>query len=121
MAKYPQKCLEIPCVTLAVLVVNPIGHLPVTSRGHIMHVFAISMKERSAENHAQAYLSGIFSHKGGSIAILCDNGTEFKITALNEACNQLSIKRIFPNPLHPQGNSGIRNVQLSLGEHLLNV
>ena len=39
------------------------------------YVFAILMKEKSAENVVQAYLSGIFAHKGGSIAILSDNGT----------------------------------------------
>ena len=60
------------------------------------------MKEKSAEN-VQAYPSNIFAHKGGSIAILGDNGTEFKNTALNEACNQLGTKRIFSKPFHPKG------------------
>ena len=41
-------------------------------------VFAIPIKEKSTENIVQAYLSGIFDHKGGSIAILSDNGTELK-------------------------------------------
>ena len=36
------------------------------------------MKEKSTENVVQAYLSGIITHKGGSIAIPSDNGTEFK-------------------------------------------
>ena len=39
-----------------------------------------------------------------------DNGTEFKNTTLNDAWNQLGIKRIFSNPFHSQGNSGIKDV-----------
>ena len=58
------------------------------------------MKEKSAQNVVQAYLLGIFAHKKGSIAILSDNGTEFKITVLNEACDQLGIKRLFTNLYH---------------------
>ena len=40
--------------------------------------FAVPMEEKSTENVVQAYLSGILAHKGGSMAILSDNGTEFK-------------------------------------------
>ena len=49
------------------------------------HVIGVSilMKERSAENVVQTYLSGISVHKGGSIAVLSDNGTQFKNTVLN--------------------------------------
>ena len=61
---------------------------------HTSYVFAIPIKEKSAENVRQAYLTGVFAHKGGSIAILSDNGREFKNSSLNEACNQLSTKRI---------------------------
>ena len=60
------------------------------------------MKEKSAENVVQPYVSGIFAHKGGSIVILSYNGTEFKNTMLNEACEQLGIKRLFSNPFHPK-------------------
>ena len=68
------------------------------------------MKEMSAENVLQAYLSEIFAHKWTSIAILSDNGTEFKNTALNEACKQCGIKRLFSNLSHLQGNSRIKNM-----------
>ena len=56
------------------------------------------------------YLSNIFAPKEGSMANLSDNGTEFKNTALNEAYNQLGIKRIFSNLFHLQGNSRIKNM-----------
>ena len=47
------------------------------------------MKEKSAKNVIQAYLSGILAHKGGRVAIFSDNGTEFKNKVANEACDQL--------------------------------
>ena len=83
MGKYPQKHLKIPQVPVAVLDMDTIGCLPVTPRGHhwdimaiykyMPYVFSILMMEKSTENAIQAYLSGIFAHKGGSIAILSDN------------------------------------------------
>ena len=88
LAKYPQKHQEIPQVPMAVLAMDTRGHLSVISRGcwwaltaiwmHMSYVFAILMKEKSAENVDQAYISGIFAYKGGRIAIFSDNGTEFK-------------------------------------------
>ena len=102
MAKYPKNHLEIPQVPLAVLAMDTIGHLPFTSRGHqwvltainmhMSYVFAIPMKEKSAENVVQVYLYGIFTHKGGSMAILSESGTEFKNTVLDNACKQFGIK-----------------------------
>ena len=47
------------------------------------YVFAVPMKKKSAENVVQAYLSGILAHKGGIVAILSDNGAEFKNKILN--------------------------------------
>ena len=57
------------------------------------------MKEKSVENVAQAYLSGILVHKGGSVAILSDNGTEFKNKAHNEACDQLGMQKVILKPV----------------------
>ena len=59
------------------------------------------MKEQSAENVVQAYLSGILAYKGESVAILTDNGTEFKNKVLNEECDHLGIKQLFSNLFHP--------------------
>ena len=39
--------------------------------------FTVPMKEKSAENVVQTYFSGLLAHKGGSVAILNDNVTEF--------------------------------------------
>ena len=73
-------------------------------------VFAILLKETSTENVVQVYLSGIFAHKGGSIAVLSDNGTEFKNTVLTDAFEQLCIKKLYSNLFHLQGNSRTENV-----------
>ena len=69
------------------------------------------MKEKSAENVLQAYISGILAHKGQSVAILSDNGTEFKYKVLNEVCDQLGIKWLFSYPFNPQGNAKVENVR----------
>ena len=68
------------------------------------------MMEKSAKNVIQAYSSGILTDKGESVAILSDNGTEFKNKVHNEACDQLGLKRLFSDPFYPQSNSRIENV-----------
>ena len=68
------------------------------------------MKAKLAEHVFQAYLSGILVHIGRSVAILNENGKAFKNKVLNEACNQLSIKQLFSNPFHSQGNTKVENV-----------
>ena len=69
-----------------------------------MYVFTVPIKEKSAENVIQTYLSGILAYKGGSVAILSDNGTYFLNKAINEECDQLGIKKLFYNPFHHQNN-----------------
>ena len=76
---------------------------------HVLHV-CNSDEGKSVENIVQAYLSAILAHKG----ILSDNGTYFEV--LNKVCNQLSIKRLFSNPFHPQGNAKVENVHNFLKE-----
>ena len=75
---------------------------------HILCVYN-SGDGKSDENIVQEYLPGILAHKGGSAAILSDNGTEFIKKILNEACNQLGIKRLFSNPFHSQGHEKVEN------------
>ena len=72
-------------------------------------VFAVPMTEKSAENVVQAYLPGILAPKAESVAILSDNGTEFKNKVFTEACDQLRIKRLFSNQFHPKVISRIEN------------
>ena len=58
----------------------------------------------------QAHLSGIKAQKGGSVAILSDNGTELKNKVISEVCDQLGIKRLFSYPFNPQCNTKVDNV-----------
>ena len=105
---------------MTVLAINITGHLPVTSKvnrwaltaicSHTFYVFAVPMRENSAENAVQVYLSVIPAHKDGSVTIFSGNGSEFKNKAVDEACDQLGIKRLFSNLFHPQGISRIENV-----------
>ena len=80
-AKYSQH-LEIHQVLMAVLAMDTVGHLPVTSNGHqwaltvicmpTSYVCTISKKDKSAENVMQAHLSNMFAPIVGSIAILSE-------------------------------------------------
>ena len=100
---------------MAVLAMDTIGHLPITSKSnrwalmaicvHSSYIFAVSMKEKSAEDIVQAYLPNIPTHNGKSMAILSNYGKEFKNKMLTEVCDQLGIKRLFTDPFHPQGNA----------------
>ena len=75
MARYTQQLLEVQSTPMAGLAMDTIGHLPLTFKGnrwaltaiclHTFYVFTVPMKEKPAENVAQAYLSGILTHKDG--------------------------------------------------------
>ena len=95
MAKHQQKHLEIPHIPMAALAIDTNRHLPVKLKGnrwsltaiclHTSYVFVVPVKDKSTENVIQAYLSGILTNKGGSVAIFSNNGTEFKNKAVNVA------------------------------------
>ena len=67
------------------------------------------MREISTENVVQAYLSGLLAYQGRSVAILSNNGTEFKNKVLNEACDQLELKG-YPPTHFIQRNAKVENV-----------
>ena len=81
---------------MAMLAIDPIGHLPITSKGnrcvltaiglHMSYMLTVTMKEKSAEHVVQAYLSDILAPTGRSIAIWSDKGTESKNKVLNKVC-----------------------------------
>ena len=64
MARYPQQHLEISQLSMQVLSIDTIGHLPIMSKGnrwaltaiclHMSYVFTILIKEISAKNVVQA-------------------------------------------------------------------
>ena len=55
--------------------------------------------------------------KGGNVAILSNSGTVLK-KVLNEACDQLHIKRLFFSLFHLQGNAKVKNVHNFLKQTL---
>ena len=129
MTRYPQQYLDVPQITMAVIATDKISQLPITSKGNkwplaaiclqTFYIFSILMKEKSAKNVVQAYLSVILAHEGRGVAILGENGTEFKNKVLNEACDQLGIQRLLPNLFHPQGNAKAENVHNFLKQSLI--
>ena len=68
MARYPEQHLELLQLPMVVLAIDTIGCLPITSKGnrwawtticlHLSYMFAILIKEKSAEKIIQAYFSG---------------------------------------------------------------
>ena len=42
------------------------------------YVFCVPLKTKTAEEVIQAYIDNVYSKSGGSLKMLCDNGTEFK-------------------------------------------
>ena len=68
----------------------------------------ISLKTKTAEKVAKAYLDQIYSLFGGSIKILTDNGTEFKNKLFKEVITKLGMEfSIHSPPYRPQGNAKI--------------
>ena len=65
-------------------------------------------------------LSGILTHTGGSIAIHGDNGTEFKNTVCNEACEQMASKDYSQICFIPMATKESKTYTTFLREHLLN-
>ena len=73
MARYPKQHLEVLEVPMAVLAIDTIGHLPITSNGnrwaltgiclHTPCFFAVPMKKNLLKTNIQAYLSNILTQK----------------------------------------------------------
>ena len=88
MVRYPQQHLKVLKVSIAMIAMNTIDFLPISFNGNrwalmyiylpTSYVFTVPMNGKSAKNIEQAYLSNILMHKGGSVTILSNNGTEFK-------------------------------------------
>ena len=105
---------------MTVLAIAAIDQLPLASKGnrwastaiclHTSYMLAFLMKDKSAQNVIQAYLSGVLAHKDTSAVIQSENSSDFKNKVLNEACDILGVKRLFSNPFYPQGNAKVENV-----------
>ena len=84
MTKYAHLHLEIAKMPMAVLAMDTIGKLHVTSKGyhytwtaiclHMSFVFAIPLKEKSSQHIVQAYLTGMPAKVEGSYPVRYWNG-----------------------------------------------
>ena len=56
---------------------------------HIVYVFCILLKTKSADDIVKAYIDKAYCQFGGSQKVLTNNGTEFKNKLMNDVCAQL--------------------------------
>ena len=97
--------LEIPKVPFTCIAIDTIGKLPIISSGNkyaltcidllTSYIPAVPIPNTTTELPVEAYLSGILSRTGASMACLSDNGTELKNSQINTVLKQLGIKHIF--------------------------
>ena len=74
-------------------------------------------EKKSAKHFMQAYVSGIFADKGGSIAILSENGTEVKtLHSVRNVTNSAS-KEYFQMHFIPRANQESKTYTISIRKH----
>ena len=72
------------------------------------YVFCIPLKTKTAEEVTQAYIDNVYSKFGGSLKILCDNGTEFKNKVFEQVAKELGVEyKLYTPPYHPASNGRI--------------
>ena len=72
------------------------------------YVFCIPLKPKQASEVLQAYIDNIYAKFGGSLKILSDNGTEFKILLFEKVAKELGVKyKIYTAPYRPSSNGRI--------------
>ena len=72
------------------------------------YVFCIPLKSKQANEVLQAYINNVYAKFGGSLKILCDNGTEFKNQLFEKIAKELDVKhKIYTAPYRPSSNGRI--------------
>ena len=112
--------LEIPQVPFAGCVMDCIGPLPTTSKGHkhalsficllTSYPITLPLRTKTAYEVSMAYMKEILPKTSCPKFILQDNGTEFRNEQLMSVLDSLGIKHIYSNPYYPKGNSRIENI-----------
>ena len=114
----PEKCFghfdspDLPMEFICMDLVGPIH--PPSSRGKKYVLTVIDMltgftmvvliKKKNAEMICEAYRDNIYCIFGGRSRILTDNGFKFKNKEMQEVCETLGVKHIFPPVYMPQSN-----------------
>ena len=72
------------------------------------YMFCVPLKTKTAEEVTQAYIDNVYSKVGGSLKILCDNGTEFKNKVFEQVAKELGVVyKLYTPPYHPASNGRI--------------
>ena len=112
--------LDIPNIAFTGCVVDSIGILLTTTKGHkfawtfvcllTSYVTAVPLKPKTVEEVMMVYLKEILSKTSCNIYILQDNGTELKNNCLISTFESLGIKWIYSNPFYIKWTGWIENV-----------
>ena len=74
------------------------------------YTFCIPIPNKMAKTVLKAYMDNVYCQFGGSIKILSDNGTEFKIKLMEEVSEELGVEhKIYSPPYRPQSNARIES------------
>ena len=74
------------------------------------YTFCIPIPNKKAETVLKAYMDHVYCKYGGSLKILCDNGTEFKNKLMEEVSKELEVEyKVYSPPYRPQSNRRIES------------
>ena len=69
------------------------------------YIFCVPLKTKTTEEVIPAYIDNIYSKFGGSMKILCDNGTDFKNKIFEQVAKELGVvHKLYTPPYHPASN-----------------
>ena len=119
VVKYTTLHFDVATFPMQFISMNLIGEFhPPTSKGKRYaltvicmltgYVFCVPLKTKTAEEVLQAYIDNVYSKFGGSVKILSDNGTEFKIKIFVQIARELGVVyKLYTPPYHPASNGRI--------------
>ena len=65
-------------------------------------MFCVPLKTKAAEGVIQEYIDNVYSKLGGSLKMLSDNSTEFKIKVFEQVAKELGLEyKLYMPPYHP--------------------
>ena len=115
--------LEIPQIPFTGCMMDCIGPLVITSKGHrhaltfisplTSYLITVPLKTKTADEVLMAYMMEILTKTLCPKLILQDNSTEFKNEQLMSVFDSLGIKSIYSNPYYPKGSSRIGTSTIS--------
>ncbi len=112
--KYPLMQLVVPSQPLQLIAMDLIGPFPHSVTGHVYaltimdmltsYIWAIPLPNKEASVVIRRFLTEFYEKEGGCLAILSDNGMEFKNKTFAQLALELGMRQVFTSAYHPQGN-----------------